>query len=209
MIGELGRAGIARQQRSAGSARPTGVASRRAASARPSLLLLALLLGGCASDGMGPVSIPYWQRSLERYVWEQGNGDPNVLRDMSWDDVHRGFAVMSDPLPDRSTDAIGLWLAHQSVAGQKYFIFLVGVMRAEEVQDIRPIALNVKQGRFKWSVGAEQPKALAVYRRHVHESQSLPRRFPAPDDTFQVEIEKDRISIVHDQSGAAWQVLVG
>jgi len=181
-----------------------------AGSARLALLSLALLLGGCASDGMDdPVSIPYWQRSLERYVWDHGNGDPNVLRDMSWDDVHRGFAVMSDPLPDRSTDAIGLLLAHRSVAGSKYFIFLVGVMGGKEVQDLRPIALNVERGRFKWSVGAEQPKALAAYRRHLHDSHSLPRRFPAADDTFQVEIEKDRISIVHDQSGAAWQVLVG
>src|SRR5579863_4204326 len=59
------------------------------------LALTLLLISGCAVDGPSePVSLSSWQKDLEQYVWDQANGDPDVLREMSWDDVHRGFAII-------------------------------------------------------------------------------------------------------------------
>lgn len=177
------------------------------------MLLIALFASGCATETPDPVSIPYWQKSLERYVWNQADGDPNVLRDLSWDDVHKGFAVISDPLPERSVDAIGLLVAHRPVAGRRYFIFLVAIVREQVIEDMRAVALNVEAGEFHWSVGPPNAGALNLYRGTLIASESPgppnPRsrvRFPAPEDTFRVLVDVNRVSIQHDQSEANWEV---
>jgi hypothetical protein len=166
-------------------------------------MLLVLLFGsGCTVDPPAqPVTLQFWQQTLEDYVWDQANGDPNVLRDMSWDDVHHGFSVISGPLPLRSTDAIGLLLDHRRLDSQPYFIFLFGLVRDRVLMKLRPVALSVKSGRFQWFVGADDPVALELYR-----SDSLSAGFPAPDDEFDVFVRGDQIEIIHPRSGARWQL---
>ena len=166
------------------------------------MLLVMWLASGCAIEPhAGPVSLSSWQTNLEQYVWDRANGDPNVLRDMSWDDIHRGFAIISDPLPDRSTDAIGLLVAHQEIDHRPYFIFLFALIHEQVLQELRSVALNVEAGRFRWFIGAEDPAAFDRYKSFANGS-----AFPAPDDLFNASIASDRITVTHDQSGASWKL---
>jgi hypothetical protein len=169
------------------------------------ILLLALLGTGCALEpAPEPVTLESWQKNLEQYVWNEANGDPNVLRDMSWDDVHRGFAIMSDPLPQRSTDAIGLLVAHGRIEDQPAFVFLFALVRDRVPIEMRAVFLSVQAGQFHWLVGEQDPVALELYRRNW----SGPG-FPRLMDTFKVESMGGRVSIAHEQSGARWSVAVG
>lgn len=233
--------------------------SGRAAQARPgslALLLLLLSLTGCANEPE-PVSVATWRHSVERYVWDQGNGDPNVLRDMSWDDVHKGFATMSDPHPARSTDAIGLLVGHPHVHGRAYFVFLLGLVRQGRLQAIQPLALRVDAGRFQWIAAPPDPAALGAYQRWsalpTREARADPYRrgsgaqpsaqdsnlslapgiaapqpmaplaldsiparqtalsgppFPRPEDSFRLDVSRNRVAIVHRPSGITWILLI-
>ena len=178
-------------------------------------VMLLLFVTGCANESGDPVSLPSWRQSVEQYVWDQGNGDPTVLRDMSWDDVHKGFAVMSDPLPRQSDDIIGLLVAHRVVEGQPYFVFLVASVYHQSLTELRPVALNVAAGDFHWINGSPSAPAYAAYKRWSDAEKWLgnandpaPPPFPVPGDTFNVSINGDRVSIRHPESGASWEMRV-
>jgi hypothetical protein len=169
--------------------------------------------GGCGIEPSDPPTVQSWQQSLEKYVWDRGNGDPNVLADQSWDDVHRGFAVIGDPLPDRSIDQIGLLVAHRMFHGKPYFLYLLATVRHQELQGLRAVALQVEGDAFHWSIGDDDPKSLALYQswsdadRARDPSRSLrPPPFPGNEESFMVSIEEDQFLIRHGESGAQWSV---
>lgn len=166
------------------------------------MLLLALVAGGCNVDPPPePVNLQSWQQSLEDYVWNEANGDANVLRDLSWDDVHHGFAMFNDPLPDRSTDAIGLLVDHRQIRGEPGYLFLFALVRSQVPIEMRAVVLRVKDGRFRWYVGRDDPAALERYRTF-----RAGWGFPAATDTFDATIDGEEISITNPQSGARWDV---
>ena len=170
------------------------------------LLLLTCLLAGCAAEP-APLTVTDWRNALERYVWEQGNGDPAVLRDVSWDDVHPGFAILGQPLPDHSTDIYGLLLAHPRINGRAYFVFLVAVVRSDAIEQMLPVGAGYRRGEVPLDRG---PADEEQTRRYVEWLKLEPRtaalRFPARDDTFDVSIEGNEISASHAQSGAKWRI---
>jgi hypothetical protein len=180
----------------------------------PGWLLAALLLGqttGCAS-GPEPVSLSSWQQSVERYVWDQGNGDPNVLRDMSWDDVHKGFAVMSDSQPAQSNDAIGLLLGHPRVGDDSCFVFLVALVNRQQLESLQPVALRVRGGKFDWIIGPSSRPALDAYRRWgaQNPSDDTPSSrgppFPRAGDSFRVDVVHSELFITHQPTGISWSL---
>ena len=180
----------------------------------PGLFLTALFLGlttGCASDPE-PVSLSSWQQSVEHYVWDQGNGDPNVLRDMSWDDVHKGFAVMSNAQPAQSNDAIGLLLGHPRIGDAACFVFLVALVNRQQLDSLQPVALRVQSGKFDWIVGPSSRPALDTYRRWGAQTPSgdspRPRGppFPRAGDSFRLNAEGDELVITHQPSGVNWSL---
>jgi len=182
---------------------------------RPSLLVLLLLLPACCcgcAETPEPVTISSWQRSVERYVWDEGNGDPNVLRDLSWDDVHKGFAIMSDPEPARSTDAIGLLLGHPRVGQTGCFIFLLALVNHRHLEELRPVALNVEAGQFRWIVGTSDPQALSTYRRDDPPGAPRPPPngpvFPRQADTFTLDVQGEQISITERATGGSWKLAI-
>jgi len=178
---------------------------------RSALLLLALawLLPGCSADPAPPATIQEWRQELERYVWEQGNGDPAVLADVSWDDVHPGFAVLADPLPNRSTDVYGLLLAHPQLEGHAYFVFLVAKVRNGVFEQMLPVALEIDEGSFRWVEGAgdeDQTRRYLQWRSLGPKAMGV--QFPSRDDSFDVNVDGNTISITHEPSGARWQIEV-
>jgi ribosomal protein S30 len=176
--------------------------------------VLALVVPGCATEpNAPPPTFSTWQHNLEQYVWDRGNGDPNVLADMSWDDVHKGFAVIGDALPDRSTDEIGLLLAHRMLDGKPWFLFLVGTVRHQILEDLRPVALNVEGSDFHWSVGASDERSLSLYRAWSEADRSRTEPpdpnappFPRPQETFDVTVRRDAFIVRHEDSGAEWEL---
>lgn len=176
------------------------------------VVMFAILVGGCGIEPSDPPTVQSWQQNLEKYVWDRGNGDPNVLADLSWDDVHRGFAVIGDPLPDRSTDQIGLLVAHRMFHGKPYFVFLLATVRRQELEDLRAVALQVEGDAFHWAIGVDDPMALALYRDWSEAARARdgggglqPPPFPG-NESFLVTIEDDEFVIRHSESGAQWRV---
>lgn len=176
--------------------------------------LWGLYLPGCATESDAPPpTVSTWRRNLEQYVWDRGNGDPNVLADASWDDVHKGLAVIGDPLPDRSTDEIGLLLAHRMIDGQPWFLFLLGTVGDERLDDLRPVALNIDAGRFHWSIGTSDGRSLSLYRAWSDADRARAEPpdpnappFPRPDETFDVRVNNGTFIVRHEESGASWEL---
>lgn len=171
------------------------------------ILWITLVGAGCATEPAPAPTLADWKRDVERYVWEQGNGDPSILRDATWDDVHPGFAILGDPLPERSVDVMGLLLDHRRIDGRPYFVFMVALVHNGAVDDLRPVALNVAGGSFRWWEGPSTTADIARY-RDSRDPES-PGAFPDAEDTFRVEDEPGGFAIAHEPSGVVWRVGVG
>src|SRR5215213_1635807 len=88
---------------------------------------------GCSSS----VTVPQWQQQVERYVREDGRGDPNVLRNMTLEGGRAGFGIIGADDPHTSTDAKGLLLAHKRIGERPWFIYLVGFVNKQEVSELQ------------------------------------------------------------------------
>jgi hypothetical protein len=182
---------------------------------RVALAVLALASTGCMIDSPEPTTLPLWQQQVEQYVRDQGNGDPTVLADLSWDDIHKGFAVIGDPLPDRSTDIIGWLVAHQVVGGKSYFLFLVGTVRRNNLEAVCPVALDVEGDQFRWITGQSNTDALTAYRARgtaalldANESPPNPPAFPHRGEILEINIKGGEVSVLDRDSGANWSLVL-
>lgn len=155
-------------------------------------------LAGCAAPGP-EVSLADWQSAVEEYVWEEAAGDPAALRDLESAPGRRGFALFSDPDPARSTDARGVLVAHRTVAGRPWFVFLVGLVGQGAVRDVRPAAFSAPAGEFEWVVGEPNGQSLAAYL-----ARATTGGFPAAGDAFELTADENRVTIVERVSGARW-----
>ena len=179
------------------------------------LLLVTLLLFltlGCSSS----VSVPQWQQQVERFVRDDGRGDPNVLRNMTIEGGRPGFAIIGADDPHSSTDVKGLLLGHKRVGERPWFIYLVGLVNKQEVTSLQLAALNVRNGQYRWVLGKTDNQALKSYRTHNEQigrhrtAQSKPpagfRNFPQEGDAFDLTLQGNRATAVHRDSGAQWSV---
>ncbi len=176
------------------------------------LVLLTLITTGCGTT----VNTSTWQQSLERYVREDGRGDPNVLRDLTLDENRQGFAMAGEEDPTRGTDAKGLLLGHKVVAGKPWYLYLVGVVKNQKVEEIRLAALRVRSGEFKWVLSSKSNESLHMY-RNFNEGlgkQRFPGQRNAPaeyssfprSDAFELTLDGSHVIAVHKPSGAWWEL---
>lgn len=191
-----------------------------------SLIGLMLLGGGCA--GQGP--LPAWQRQLERYVAQQGNGDPNVLRDTV------DLRARSAPRPARVTfgkldvpgpgvwpfrdtwDVNGVLVGQHPLGSENWFIFIVGVIQRQPageagMDDIRLLGFASVKNRLRWCVAPETPEAVARYVRTWfpestgEEGAARPTfAFPSDADLFTLERDDRSLTVTEQHSGATWQM---
>ena len=188
----------------------------RLSAATLSLSLFLCFAGGCAK----PVNFETWRSGVERYVREQGGGDPAVLRELQATPSHRGFRMMSADRPSESTDAVGLLVGSARVSGRPWIVFLVGLVDEQKVKDIRLAALSVQNNQYIWRMGSKDGKAVEAYRNHnrglAHRRFPQRRRepveylgFPREEDRFELSTQDDSIGVSHPPSGARWDVRVG
>jgi hypothetical protein len=182
-----------------------------------------LLLSGCrggSSSGAGAIAT--WQRSVEQYIVAKNN-DPDALREVTLDDdSRRGFSVLGGLDPRKTTDERALLLAHKPVGNRPWFIYLVGVVKKDVVQDIRLVALSAADGQTVWRVGGRNPRAFKQYRdaglnewrqraagagdRAKPPPPPQYTTFPRASDVFDVAIDGTIVRATHAASGAVFTV---
>ena len=200
--------------------RPRTLSARRltALSLWATLSLCAGLLAGCSSSSaaLGP-----WMRSVEQYLAQKSN-DPDALREVTLEDGRHGFALLGGLDPRNSTDQRGLLVAHKVIGDRPWFIYLVGMVKNQQVQDIRAVALSAAGGQTIWRLGEKDPQALKLYRdssisqwrQHAGERTAKPAAkppadyttFPREPDVFDVAVEGTNVHVKHAASGAQFSV---
>jgi hypothetical protein len=179
--------------------------------AAPTIAILIFLgAGGCQQ-----VSLRTWRNNLDHYVWDQANGDPSALRDLPTPGPWKGFSVISENDPASATDVNGILLAHRQIGSKTYFVYLVGLMRQQQVQDIRLALLWASPQGYQWRSSRKNNQSLDVYRdfKNSQWHKLFPHRadapwsysgFPCDGDLFQISIAGNKITATHEQSGASW-----
>jgi hypothetical protein len=179
------------------------------------LLAFFLPLTGCTSGRR--VTIHDWQDAVIDYVNDEAAGRPGILRDVTIKGGRRGFAVLGHPRPDKAQDAVGLLLAHRSVAGRPTFIYLVAQVTRQNVKDLRLALLSERDGELRWHLSPDNDQALDTYLdwRPAHWKALYPDRndaplsyqgFPLEDDAFDVSVAQGEIVAQHPASGARWSI---
>ncbi len=189
---------------------------------------LLALAGGCR--GVDPMLA--WQRSLEAYVNEHGNGDPNVLRTLGDRPSQGEFgltAARTSGFPfvaPQRTDVTGLLLGHRRIAGRYWFLFLVGAVQYRgsfvnfplddpRLQDLRIAAFSGEGGLFHWLMSGEDIETLQLYehlqlqawrRSHPSRAQATraPTTFPTARDILRLTVMPEGVTVVDEHSGARW-----
>lgn len=169
------------------------------------------LVCGCAGR---PATISSWKQTVEEYVWKEGNGDPGVLRQVTWNATDKGFSVLGGDLPEKSTDVHGVLLGHRPIGGKPWFVFLVGQVEKRNVKDIRLAAMSWN-GKAEWKVSGADTEALGQYRQYrermakeaaATNGSKVAVPFPGGEDVFELGATGNRAEAVHKQSGARWGV---
>jgi len=191
-----------------------------------SVFLWLTLVAGCATKP----PIEAWQQRVTTYVFQQGNGDPNILRDLvvarARDSVRPErimigeFGVVGKTENGRTPtyDVQGIVVGHSQIAGRNWFLFLVGVLRQQSVgaptiDEVRLAAMTAESQQLHWSVS--EPDAFAT-QRYVNPGGSdltAPSRddpafrvFPKASDAYRVIVEGDIVHVYEDRSGAHWDL---
>lgn len=175
--------------------------------------ILLLAGGGCGSSA----SVQSWQRAVERYVSERG-GDPAVLRDVTLAGSRRGFGQIGADDPSKSVDVNAVLLGHKVVRDQPWFVYLVGVVQNQKVNEIRLAALSYASGKPTWRLSEKDANALHAYQnynaglwkqQHPGTKDKPPGNyttFPREEDRFELVTPDGRVEARHLGSGAAWEV---
>ena len=166
--------------------------------------LILLSATGCAPGrAHGASTLTQWQRDVETYTRQRGNGDPSILRDAAPASNPNTFASLGGQDPSRSTDIVGLLVGAPSESETQVLYFMVATVTNSKVMDIRLVALyGAGAEGLKWRVGELNPPALKTYRtRHTGDT---PPVFPARDAAFTLRQDPDSITVTESTSGASW-----
>jgi hypothetical protein len=174
-----------------------------------------LFLSGCTHA----VTMSGWQSSVERYIDNVGQGDPNVLREVTWPKSARAFSVIENSQPGKSQDANGLLLAAPQIGDRRWFVFLVGIVNKQIVCEIHLAALSAQGPERIWRTGPNDQNAVKAYlefKQNLWHERFPDRPTPAPpytifpqeDDRFSVTVERGRVIVTHPASGARWELEV-
>lgn len=197
-------------------------------------VVLAFLLHGCASRGpRSPVAsvstemsveeqkvrefTTIWQDDLVEYLNREELDWPTRLSQLRDIRSRRGLrpgricfaslAAGGDTDRADAFDVVGLLLGRQSVEGHQWYLFIVGVVEREdfrpvEIRDVRLIALESGGGDPLWLQGEADAQSLARYKETY--KYNIPIRFPADDDSYEVHVVGDRVTVRELRSEAEW-----
>ena len=192
-------------------------------------LAMVLLLGACAMraprpdaaapqpalpDGQARQLVHRWQQQLLDYIDGAGHGDPAALARLpalratgTLRPARITFGVLDLDAHAAEADGFdvqGLLLAAPQLQD---YVFMVGIVqrqgyRPAALVDLRPVALQLQAGRIVWTVGDSDAQALARYRAAI--DPSVPLRFPADQDDFQLLDCAPRLCVDERLTQARW-----
>jgi hypothetical protein len=176
-------------------------------------IIFALLC--CAGCQQQQVTLRSWQNEVDHYILDQANGNPAVLRDLPTPGPWKGFSVLGENDPASSTDVNGVLLGHRSIGSKTYFIYLVGLVKQAQVQDIRLALLNDSPEGLQWQSSGSNGDSMKTYKdfRTAEWKKLFPGRqsgpwsytgFPGEGDVFKISIAGKRVTATHEASGAQW-----
>lgn len=191
--------------------------------------LAVLLLGACATRAPRPEPaalpptlaqaqalqlIAAWQQRLTDYIDRAGHGDPAALARLPAlrasgtlrpARITFGALDLDASVPEADGfDVQGLLLA--TPAAHDY-VFIVGIVQRQGYRpvalvDLRPVTMQVRDGRIGWVQGDGDAQALARYRAAV--DRSAPLRFPADKDDFELVACAPRVCVAERTTQARW-----
>lgn len=215
--------------------RAPGVARRAPAPARArrrrlaAALLIAAALAGCATPRtQGPAPLPagdaerrmqVWGRELQRYVAQQGHGDPAVLARLP--QLRAGpnprpaqivFRVndLDATVPGSDGyDLSGLLLGRIDRAGPPWYLFVVGSIQRRDGQpaalaDLRLLAMSFGAEASAWIGPAADAPTLQRYAGAHPQPRVL--RFPEATDRFELVPCAPAVCVEEAGSGARWRL---
>ncbi len=197
-------------------------------------MALLLLLQACATRATRPAPdaaepplgeerarqvVAVWQQQLADYLDHAGGGDPSALARLAAlratgtlrpARIIVGALDIDAGVAERDGfDAQGLLLAPRPDARSEPYVFVVGIVRRAgyrpvAIVDIRLVALSMRGGRLEWTVGDGDPKALMSYRALL--DSTVPLRFPADKDRFDLVPCAPRVCVSEQTSSARWSL---
>ena len=181
---------------------------------RASAFAIFILFAACGCQDVTPRT---WRSGVEHYLADQANGDASALRDLPTPGSWKGFSIISENDPASATDVNGVLLAHRQIAGRNYFIYLVGLVRQQQVQDIRLALFSSSADGDEWHASRTNSQSLDAYRKFKEEQwrKLFPNRgdapwsysgFPGEGDVFKLDMAGNRVTATHEPSGAQWMV---
>ena len=174
------------------------------------LIVCFILLGsaGCTGGSGAKPTYEGWKASIQSHADTRGDGDINSLRSSDSQSDRIAFNVIGSEQPDNSADVNSILLGRRSILSQDWYIFIVGMVKAGDVQDIRVAAARNGTPALVWQFGIEEPSSTSTYRtaklRSRLRGDSAVIGFPLEEDQFSVETAGSLITVVERQSGARW-----
>lgn len=187
------------------------------------LQIIALLIATCTLLACNSSTKPLtaWQNSLESYIIDQAGGDYNALRNVNSNDrpSQKSFRLINAAtsgipiVTPTQTDANGLLLAHRTINGNNWYIFLVGTVKYDgnftniplddpSVKDVRLIALTGDSGKPVWALGSSCNVAIDQYYSNTNST------FPNGYEAFEVAIAGRQVTVVDQNSQAQWALSI-
>jgi len=174
------------------------------------VLVVGLMVGGCSTGR--PVEL--WQQRVTQYVADEGNGDITSLRNTEPGAARPVFGVTSG-----SVEVQGLLLGFSTTDQQSWWTYIVGVMKDDNVTDLRLIAVSDAGSDLVFSQSAEDGAATERYRDSrlkqwtanrldPSEGDGFVCSFPGPNDSFTLDAAGNTATVTERQSGARWTVLL-
>ena len=171
--------------------------------------------GGCAQHA----TVRQWQASVDQTMSEAGSADPSVLRAAKMQDGRWVFRVLGQADANESTDQVGVLVGKTRVAGRNWFVFLLGTVKDHELVAARVAAMSAGSGRWAWSMGTDDKKALTKYRDYLTTrwDRLHPRRagqvqpgfvWPREGDELRMVAKDGNVTVREVKSGAAWSMTI-
>jgi hypothetical protein len=192
-----------------------------------------VLLDGCAqraprqealsqpplSEARSRQLVAEWQRQLTAYIDIAGGGDPAVLARLpslratgTLRPARISFGALDVEASVAEKDGFdvqGLLLGSLPDDGTTPQVFVVGILqrqgyRPRDIVDIRLVAMTQRTGRPDFAVADGDSLALARYRAAL--DHSVPLRFPADQDRFELQPCAATLCVEEHTSGARWSL---
>jgi hypothetical protein len=177
--------------------------------------IVATILVGIAMTGCG-TNRPFelWQRNLDDYVANHGNGDITCLRNVDPESPRPTFGAEKG-----ATLAQGVLVGCEQAGSRLWWVYVVGASRDGQLKEVRVLAVTDTGDGLAFSSSIDDDAATEQYllRRRTEQRQyrtdnpsdaTFAGAFPGPTDVFTMSVAGMTASVSERNSGARWSLLL-